>query len=201
MKGTEKEVEMGTKDSNGLQINEWCRHRRSGHVSTVASLARLDAPDSELFTVLDQRRPSRTKAECYPHRRRNGLDGSDRDGFSNERGMTRHQELECTDKDMVGCWRERERELESSQFRRRLQHPQQSLRVQICNATGGSVECIGQRQVGQYHWMLSGDAEVRAVHSGRPMTSRTRMTKLPEPIVARSNENVTEQNCQCCRRE
>ena len=28
---------------------------------------------------------------------RNGLDGSDRDGFLNERGMTGHQELECTD--------------------------------------------------------------------------------------------------------
>ena len=25
MKGTEEEVEMGTKDSNGVQINQWCR--------------------------------------------------------------------------------------------------------------------------------------------------------------------------------
>ena len=69
----------------------------------------MDAPDSELFTILDlgdlphQRRASRTSAECYPHRRRSGLDGSDRDGISNESGMTRHQKLECTDKDVVGC--------------------------------------------------------------------------------------------------
>ena len=59
--------------------------------------------------------------------------------------MTRHQELECTDKTWLDV---DEKELEILQFRRRLQHPQQSLRVQICNATGGSVECIGQKQVG-----------------------------------------------------
>ena len=44
MKGTKKEVEMGTKDSNGLQINERCRNRRSGQLSAGADLARLDAP-------------------------------------------------------------------------------------------------------------------------------------------------------------
>ena len=42
-----------------------------------------------------------------------------------------------------------------------------------------------------YHWMLSEDAEVCAVHSEKLMTSRTRMTKLPEPIKAEGNEDVT----------
>ena len=59
--------------------------------------------------------------------------------------MTSHQELECTDKTWLDV---DEQEVEILQFRRRLEHPQQSLRVQICNATGGSVECIGQKQVG-----------------------------------------------------
>ena len=49
--------------------------------------------------------------------------------------------------------------------------------------------------------MLPGDAEVCAVHSGRLMASRTRMRKLPEPIMAEGNEDVTEQNCRHCRRE
>ena len=43
-----------------------------------------------------------------------------------------------------------------------------------------------------YHWMLSGDGEVCAVNSGRLMTSRTRMTKLPEPINAEGNDDVTQ---------
>ena len=60
--------------------------------------------------------------------------------------MSRYQELECTDKTRLDV---DEKELEILQFRRGLQHPQQSLRVQICNATGGCVECIGQREVGQ----------------------------------------------------
>ena len=151
MNGTEEEVEMGTKDFNRLQINEWCRNSRSGQLSACAGSARPNAPDSELFTILDlgdlphPRRASRTSADCCPHRRRSGLDGSDRDGFSNENGMTRHQELECTDK-TVGCWRDRK--LENHQFWHRLQHPQQLLRVPICNATGASVECTGQKQAG-----------------------------------------------------
>ena len=71
-----------------------------------AGLARLDALESELFTLLDlgdshQRRASRSSAECNPHRRRHALVGSDRDEFSNERGMTRHQELDCTDEGTV----------------------------------------------------------------------------------------------------
>ena len=41
-----------------------------------------------------------------------------------------------------------------------------------------------------YHWILSEDAEVCAVHIGKLMTSRTRMTKLPEPIKAEGNEGV-----------
>ena len=45
--------------------------------------------------------------------------------------MTRHQKLECIDKTWLDV---DERELEIHQFRRRLQHPQQSLRVPICNA-------------------------------------------------------------------
>ena len=52
-----------------------------------------------------------------------------------------------------------------------------------------------------YQWVLSVDADVCAVHSGRLMTSRTRMTKLPEPTMAEGNEDVTEKNCQRCRRE
>ena len=59
---------------------------------------------------------------CYPHRRRNGLDGSDRDGFPKERGITKHQELECTDKTRLDV---DEKELEILQFRRGLQHTQQ----------------------------------------------------------------------------
>ena len=114
MTGTEEEVELGTKDSIGIQINVCCRNRRSSRLSASAGSARMDAPDSELFTILDlgdlphQRRASRPSAGRYPDRRRNGLGGSNRDGFSNQRGMTRHQELECTDK----TWRDvDEREL------------------------------------------------------------------------------------------
>ena len=75
MKGTEEEVEMGTRDFNGLQINECCRNRRSGQLSAGAGLARQDAHDSELFTILDQgdyphqRRISRLSAVNYPHKR------------------------------------------------------------------------------------------------------------------------------------
>ena len=36
------------------------------------------------------------------------------------------------------------------------------------------------------------------VHSGRLMTSRTRMTKLLEPIKAEGNEDVTKKDCQGC---
>ena len=121
MKGTEEEVEMGTKDSTGLQINECCRNRRSGQLSAGAGLSRLDAPDSELFTILDlgdlpnQRRASRPGAGRFPHRRRNGLDGSY--GFSNERVMNRQQALECTDKTWLDV-AEREREVEIHQLRR-----------------------------------------------------------------------------------
>ena len=50
-------------------------------LSAGASLVRLDAPESELFTILDlgdshQRRASRSSAECYPHRRRNEEDST-----------------------------------------------------------------------------------------------------------------------------
>ena len=74
---------MGTKDSNEVQINEYCRNRRLGQLSAGASFARLDAFDSELFTILDrsdlphQRRVSRPSAGRHPHRHRNGLDGSE----------------------------------------------------------------------------------------------------------------------------
>ena len=50
-----------------------------------------------------------------------------------------------------------EREFKIHQFRRRLQHPQQSLRVPLCNATGSSVECIDQRQV---EYRLENDCDV-----------------------------------------
>ena len=68
--------------------------------------------------------------------------------------MTGHQELTCTDKTRLDV---DEKELEILQFRRRLQHPKQSLRVLIFNATGGCVECIGQRQVGH---RLENDCDV-----------------------------------------
>ena len=101
MKSTEKAVEMGTNDSNGLQINELCRSCRSSQLCAGAGLAQLDAQESELFTILDMgdlhQRGACKKSEASPHRRRNGLDGSNRDGFSNERGMTRHQD-QCTEK-------------------------------------------------------------------------------------------------------
>ena len=44
---------MRTQDSNGLQIKECCRNRRSGQLSAGAGLARQDAPDSELSRILD----------------------------------------------------------------------------------------------------------------------------------------------------
>ena len=76
--------------------------------------------------------------------------------------MTRYQELKCIDKIRLDV---DEKELEILQFRRRLQHPQQSLRAQICNATGGSVECIGQRQVGH---RLESDCDVGRREHDKP---------------------------------
>ena len=281
MKGTEEEV--GTEDSNGMRINEGCRNRRSGQVSAGAGLTRLDAPDSELFTILDlgdlphQRRASRPSAGRCSHRRRNGLDGSNRDGFSNERGMTRHQELECmltrereglrfisSDVDcnihsshygyksatpLEVAWNAFIRGKSDTDLRVIVTwdvasvtnlivyadtvaganievRPDKSERNALCQVrrlntvppTKGIRSRVRQTRIphqegdavthersttdwGVNLWMLSGDAEVCAVHSGRLMTSRTRMTKLPEGITAEGSEGVTKENCRRCRRE
>ena len=86
--------------------------------------------------------------------------------------MTGHQALKCTDKIRLDV---DEEELEILQFRRRLQHPQQTLRVQICNATGGCVECIGQKQVGN---RLESDCDVERRKCDKPDHLRGRHSEV-----------------------